>query len=182
MRISRKKRPKKSLVPRYNLNHSITAKEVRVLGADGSNVGVMTLSAAISMAKDLELDLVEINPKALPPVTQILDFKHFKYQKEKEMRKQKNNSHVSDIKGIRLSMRIGAGDMETRKNQAVKFLDRGDKVKVEIILRGAERYKTPLAFDVIGKFYTLLHEEMNVKYEQEALRQGNKITAIIIKS
>ncbi|MBT3817327.1 MAG: translation initiation factor IF-3 [Candidatus Magasanikbacteria bacterium] len=182
MRISRKRRPQKSLIPRYNLNDKIEATEIRVLGADGTNLGVMSTKEALDLAREKELDLVEINPKALPPIAKILDFKHFKYQKEKEARKQKNKSHVSDLKGIRLSMRIGPGDLDTRKKQAAKFLDRGDKVKVEIILRGAERYKTPLAYQVIEKFHALLTEDMQLKYEQEAKRQGNKITAIIIKA
>ena len=181
MRISRKRRPQKSLIPRYNLNDKIEATEIRVLGADGTNLGVMSTKEALDLAKEKELDLVEINPKALPPIAKILDFKHFKYQKEKEIRKQKAKTHISDIKGIRLSMRIGIGDMQTRQKQALKFLERGDKVKMEIILRGAERYKTPIAYDVIKKFFALVNEGIPIKYEQHATRQGNKITAIIIK-
>ncbi len=181
MRISRKKRPKKSLVPHFKINDRIEADEVRLIDENGENIGVFSLAEALEKAREAELDLVEINPKAQPPVAQIKDFKHFKYQKEKEMRKQKSKTHVSDIKGIRLSMRIGPGDMETRKKQSLKFLERGDKVKMEIILRGAERYKTPLAYEVIRKFFALVNAEIPVKYEQNATRQGNKITAIITK-
>ena len=181
MRISRKKRPKKSVVPHYNINERIVAPEVRLLGEDGKNLGVFSTKEAIRMAEENEMDLVEINPKSDPPVAQIQDFKHFRYQKEKETRKQKSNTHVGELKGIRLSMRIGKGDIDTRKKQAEKFLNRGNKVRVEIILRGAERYKTPIAYNVISSFYTLLSEDMAIKYEQEAKRQGNKITAIITK-
>jgi len=181
MRISRKKRPKKTLIPHFNINERITAPTLRLLDDEGQNIGVLSLADALLKAKEAELDLVEINPKADPPVAQIKDFKHFKYQKEKEIRKQNAKSHAGEIKGIRLSMRIGIGDMETRKKQAIKFLERGDKVKMEIILRGAERYKTPLAYEVLKKFYDLVHEDLPVKYEQIATRQGNKITAIIIK-
>ncbi len=181
MRISRKRRPKKLLIPHFNVNHKIEAEEVRILSADGSNLGVFSRDAALQMADEQELDLVEINPKADPPVCQITDFTHLKYQKEKEARKQKAKQHVSEIKGIRLSMRIGKGDLDVRRKQAEKFLDRGDKVKAEIILRGAERFKTTIAYDVIREFYTLLSENYSVKYEQEPLRQGNKITAIIIR-
>ena len=181
MRISRKKRPKKLLIPEYKVNKKITAKEVRLLGAEGENLGVFSIDTALQMAKDAEADLVEINPKAKPPVAQIKDFKHFKYQKEKQARKQKASTHVSDIKGIRLSMRIGKGDLLTRQKQAEKFLGRGDKVKIEIILRGAERYKTPLAYDVIKQFIADINETTAIKVEQESKRQGNKITAIIAK-
>ncbi|MBT4153938.1 MAG: translation initiation factor IF-3 [Candidatus Magasanikbacteria bacterium] len=181
MRISRKRRPKKLLIPHFNVNHKIEAEEVRILSIEGENLGVFSRDAALQMADEQELDLIEINPKAVPPVCQISDFTHFKYQKEKEARKQKSKQHVSEIKGIRLSMRIGKGDMDVRRKQAAKFLDRGDKVKAEIILRGAERYKTPLAYEVIRSFYTLLEEDYKVKYEQEPTRQGNKITAIIVR-
>ena len=181
MRISRKKRPKKTLIPHFNINARITAKEVRLIDENNENIGVFSIEEALQKAKDADLDLVEINPKGKPPVAQIKDFKHFKYQKEKEIRKQKTKTHISDIKGIRLSMRIGIGDMKTRQKQALKFLERGDKVKMEIILRGAERYKTPIAYDVIKKFFALVNEDMPVKYEQNATRQGNKITAIITK-
>lgn len=182
MRISRKKRPEKLLIPDYRVNHKITAPEVRVLGADGKNLDVQPIEKAIQMAQDEGMDLVEINPKANPPVVQLIDFKQFKYQKEKQARKQKLQVHVSDIKGIRLSMRIGKADLETKRKQAEKFLERGDKVKVEVILRGAERYKTPMAYEVIQEFYTLIQTALPVKWEQLATRQGNKITAIIAKS
>jgi translation initiation factor IF-3 len=181
MRISRKKRPKKLLIPHYQINDRIDAEEVRVIDAEEKNQGVMSIEQARGLAQEHDLDLVEINPKAQPPVVQITDFTNFKYQREKEARKQKNKTHISEMKGIRLSMRIGKGDIETRRKQAEKFLDRGDKVKLEIILRGAERYKTPLAYQVIRDFFDLLSETMPVKYEQEAKRQGNKITAIVSK-
>jgi translation initiation factor IF-3 len=181
MRISRKKRPKKLLIPHFNVNERIRASEVRVLDSENSNVGVMSTKEAIEMASQQELDLVEINPKAQPPVAQIIDFTHFKYQKEKQARKQKTKTHVGDLKGIRLSIRISDHDMGIRQIQAEKFLRRGDKVKSEIILRGRENAKPSIAFDVIGKFFQKLSESTEVKYEQEPTKQGNKVTAIIVK-
>lgn len=182
MRISRKKRPDKPLIPRFRVNTGIRETEVRVINSEGGNVGVMKIEEAVKLAQEQELDLVEINPKAQPPVVQILDFTHFKYQKEKEARKQKANSHVSEMKGIRLSMRIGEHDMSIRKGQAEKFLDRGDKVRVEIILRDRERSHPELAYKVIREFFDMLKVERTVQYEQEPTRQGTKITAIIIKT
>lgn len=181
MRISRKKRPEKPLIPHYRINTAIKADEVRVIGADGSNVGVMRVGEALRMAEEEGVDLIEINPKANPPVTQLSEFKHFKYQKEKEARKQKQKSHVSEMKGIRLSMRISAHDMDVRKKQAMRFLDQGDKVKTEVILRDRERIRPHLAFEAIEAFFALLSEETTVEYEQVATRQGNKVTAIIKK-
>lgn len=181
MRISRKKRPQKLLIPRYNKNEYIKAPEVRLLGSEGENLGVVPTKEALQTAKEQELDLIEINPKADPPVAQIVDFGSFKYQKEKEAKKQKVRSHVSDMKGIRLSIRISDHDMDVRRKQAEKFLDRGDKVKAEIILRGRERGKANLAYGVINKFIKLIEETMPLRHEQEATRQGGKITAIVAK-
>ena len=181
MRISHKKRPDKPLIPHFNINERIVAPEVRVLDNEGKNIGVMSTIAAIARAQELEMDLVEINPKANPPVTQIIGFSHFKYQKEKQAKKQKIQSHVSDLKGIRLSISIGDHDLEIRLNQSITFLDRGDKIKPEIILHGRENAKPSIAFDVLKKFHKKLSEKMEVKYEQEPTKQGNKVTAIITK-
>lgn len=181
MRISRKKRPDKPIIPHYNTNERIVANEVRVLDIEGNNVGVMPTGKAIALAREQEMDLVEINPKGVPPVCKIVDFRHFKYQKEKEARKQKANAHESETKGIRLSIRIGEHDMGVRLAQAEDFLNRGDKVKPTIILKGRENAKPALAFEMIKKFHDLLARKMPIKYEQEPIKQANQITALIAK-
>ncbi len=181
MRISRKKRKPSPIIPRFNLNERIQAPELRVIDSDDTNLGVMPKEKALELAREQEVDLVEINPKANPPVAKITDFKHFKYQKEKEVRKQRTKSKVSDLKGVRLSIRIGQHDKDVRKAQAEKFLNRGDKVKIEIILRGRERAKTHIANEVIQDFVVSIKENMSLRYDQEITRQGNKVTAIIAK-
>ncbi len=179
MRISRKKRPEKPLIPFYRVNENIRVPEVRVLDNENNNLGVFTIAEALAKAREMEVDLVEINPKAEPPVCKFIEFSHFKYQKEKEMRKQKAGAHESEIKGLRLSVRIGDHDLEVRLGQATKFLEQGDKVKPEIILRGRENAKPQLAFEVIKKFYELLGGKLEIRYEQEPTKQANKVTAII---
>lgn len=181
MRISRKKRPDKPLIPFYRRNEKITSPEVRVLAADNSNIGIMKIEAALALAAEREVDLVEINPKGEPPVCKLVGFAQFKYQKEKEARKQKAKMHVSELKGIRLSIRISEGDMIVRQAQAEKFLDRGDKVRIEIILRGREHGKADLAFETIRSFVALLSKKQAIKYEQDLSRQAGKVTAIIVK-
>jgi len=181
MRISRKKRPQKPLILHYDVNNRIRASEVRLIDADGKNIGVVSLQEALRQAEELERDLVEINPKASPPVAQILDFGAFKYQKEKEVKKQKIGSHVSELKGLRLSIRISDHDLDIRRQQAEKFLHRGDKVKMEIILRGRENSKPDLAFTVIKKLVSLLEINTPLRFEQTPTRQHNKITAIVAK-
>lgn len=181
MRISRKKRPEKSLLPHFNTNERIRVPEVRVLDSEGNNVGVMPTATAIAKAKELELDLVEINPKAEPPVVQMIEFSHFKYQKEKQLRKQKVKAHVSEVKGIRLSTRIGEHDLDIRVEQSTKFLERGDKVKTEILLKGRDNARPDIAFDVTKKFFQKLSTKVEIKYEQEPIKQGTKITSLIVK-
>ena len=181
MRIThrrKKEEPKKN----YLFNEGIVAPEVLVLNREGANLGVMKTGAAIALAREQGLDLVEINPKITPPVTKIIDFGQFRYIQEKEARIAKAHQHVVEIKGVRLSARIGEHDLEIRKNQAMKFLNEGHKVKVEVILRGRELAHANVAFDIIKNFIQSVNSELPVRTEQPTERSANKITAIIAKS
>ena len=180
MRISRKKKkvqPKKY----YAYNEGISETEVMILGEQGENLGIMSTADGIRIAKEKELDLVIINPKSTPQVARIMDFGQFKYQKEKEERKKKAKTHITDTKGIRLSLRIGPHDTEIRKKQAIKFLDNGDKVKIEIILRGRENKQKDMAGDIIKSFMDSINETTSIRVEQAVETQGNKITSLIAK-
>ncbi len=181
MRISRKKRPEKPLIVHFRKNLEIDAPQVMVLDEEGKPMGTMTVPQAVRLAEERGLDLVEINPKSVPPVAKLVSFSEFKYQKEKAARKQKAHSHTSDIKGIRLSVRIGEHDLATKKSQAEKFLERGDKVKVELILRGRENGKQDLANEIIRDFVKQMGEIVPIRLEQDIQRQGHKMTAIIAK-
>lgn len=181
MRIThrrKKEEPKKQ----YLFNDSITASEVLVLGKDGENLGVMKTSEAITTAQEQGLDLVEINPKTTPPVTKIIDFGQFRYAQEKEARIQKAHQHVVEIKGIRLSLRIGPHDLDIRHVQTLKFLNDGHKVKVEVILRGRENQYGAHAVEVVKKFVEKVGLALPIRVEQQAERNANKVTAIITKS
>ncbi|MFH0857569.1 MAG: translation initiation factor IF-3 [Candidatus Magasanikbacteria bacterium] len=178
MRISRKKRSPQLTIPHFDVNEKIRSEQVRLISDEG-NIGVMSTRDALEKAREEGMDLVIINPKAEPPIAKIIEFSHFKYQKEKEAKKQKVNAHVTEVKGIRLSIRIGVGDLSIRVAQADKFLKRGDKVRPEIILRGREHGKVDLAFEVLKNFYNELAQTNEIKYEQNPEKQANKITAII---
>src|SRR3990167_593767 len=181
MRISRKRRPQKALIPDYRKNLQIKVAEVRLLNALGENLGVVPLEEALRKAEAEEMDLVEINPKAEPPVVKIVEFTQFKYQKEKEARKMKAKAHIAELKGIRLSIRISDHDLGVRQAQAEKFLNRGDKTKIEIILRGRERGRADIGVEIIRRFVSQIEKNMPIRYEQEIARQGPKVTAIITK-
>lgn len=164
--------------PQYKMNSQITAPKVRLIDENGKMVGEVSLADALKQAQSAELDLVEISPKAEPPVAKILDFHQFKYQKEKEIQKAKAKQKKQEIKGIRLSFRIGEHDKEFRLNQAAKFLDDGHKLKLELQLRGREHSRKDLAAQVIEQFVDALSERYNITVEQPVQKQGGKLSLI----
>ncbi len=180
MRISRKRKPEE---PKkiFFYNEGITSPRVLALDENGGNLGEMATGAAVRLARERELDLVEINPKANPPVAKIMDFGQFRYQQEKETRLRRAHQHTVETKCVRLSLRIGAHDLEIRKNQAIKFFEQGDKVKVEIILRGREMQRGQLAMEVINKFVESLNAVFPVRKEEDIERQANKIGLTLMR-
>ncbi len=181
MRISHKRKkedPKKD----YLFNESISFPQVFTLDSNGSSLGTMNTADAIRKAREQELDLVVINPKAEPPIAKIMDFGQFRYSQEKEQRIRKAHQHVVDTKVVRMSLRIGKHDIDIRKTQTLKFLNEGDKVKIEVVLRGRENQQGALAFDQMKNFIAEVNAEVATRFEQAAERQGNKITAIIVKN
>lgn len=181
MRITHR-RKKDSPKKIYFFNEGITAPQVMVLDAAGANLGIKITAEAMRMARAESLDLVEINPKTTPPVAKIMNFGQFRYQQEKDARLAKAHQHVVETKGIRLSLRIGQHDLDIRKNQAMKFLNDGDKVRVELIMRGRELQQAPMAFEIVKIFINQINTVVPIRSEQNAERQANKVTAIIAKS
>ncbi len=165
----------------YAVNENIRFPELRVIDQNDTHLGVMPTADAVRRAHESELDLVVIQPKAEPPVAKIVDFGKYKYEQEKEARKQKANLKTVEVKGVRLSVRIGPHDLDVRKEQAKRFLEQGDKVKVEIILRGREKRFGDLAKQVIEQFIVALNKEMPVKVEQGVQRQAGQLTSIVHK-
>jgi len=183
MRIHRHRIRKSPLnVPQYKVNQKIKVPEVRLFDAEGKDMGVVPTEEAIKLAEAKEMDLVEVSPKAEPPVCKILDYGQFKYQKEKEAKKRKAQSAEVDIKGIRLSVRIGVGDREVRLRQALKFLEQGDKVKVELPLRGREKAHRDVAQDVMAQFLEKIKETYPIRLEQEIKYQAGRLTMIVARA
>ena len=140
-------------------------------------VGVMALPEALALAQEQGLDLIEIAPQAKPPVVKMQSYDKFRYQQEKALRVQKKNQKRIEVKGIRLSVRIGPHDLKFKANQAEKFLSRGNKVKIELWLRGREKANMEFAFGVLKKFLGVVTAPFVV--EQEAKRLGGTISIII---
>lgn len=163
-------------------NQAIKAEEVYLIDENGENAGVISTHDAIVQAKELDMDLVLVNPKANPPVAKIVDLGQLKYQHEKKIHKQKMLQKKVDTKNIRLSFRISEHDLNLRLNQAIKFLSKEQKIKIELSLRGRERQHQTRAREMMKSFVEKLknQEELNVEIEQDLTSQGGRLTMILI--
>ena len=163
----------------YRANDAIKVPEVRVIDETGKFLGVLKTEDALKIAHEREYDLVEVSPKENPPVCKLLDYGTFKYQKAKEQRVQKAHAKQVEVKGIRLSVRIGQHDFDVRKAQGLGFLEQGDKLKIEIILRGREKAHGELATERINEFITAIEATYPLYIEQPVTRQGGNVSAIV---
>ena len=177
MRIARY-RPKPIRGPIVRYNEWIKAPQVRVLNEQGEHLDVMDTPAALAMARERGMDLVEINPGANPPVVKIIGYGQFKYQKEKELRKAKVHAKQVEVKGVRLSLRIGEHDKEVRRAMSKKFMSEGNRVRVEIILKGREREHADLARRIIEDFVVSIPD---IRVDQPFARQGGVLSMVIAK-
>ncbi|HLC99876.1 MAG TPA: translation initiation factor IF-3 [Patescibacteria group bacterium] len=176
--LRRFRRPKlKPLIPRYRINESIRVPEVKLIDDNDQFIGVVKIEDALARAKEAELDLVEIAPKETPPVCRIIGYGKFQYQLEKKIKEQKKKQKTVEVKGIRLSLRIGEHDLEIRHLKALEFLDNGDKVKIELILKGREHQHTDLARKIINTFIAKLGGDLYL--EMPPSKQGGKLMAIV---
>ncbi len=137
----------------YSVNESIRDKEVRVIGADGSMLGVMPAFQAQRLANDAELDLVKISPNAVPPVCKIMDYSKFKYEQSKREKENRKNQTIVELKEIRLSKTIDVGDIAVKTKQCLKFLESGNKVKVSIRMKGRENARAYQGVKVMQDFF-----------------------------
>ncbi|WP_371877613.1 translation initiation factor IF-3 [Paenibacillus plantiphilus] len=120
------------------MNDEIRAREVRVVGAEGEQVGIKLLREALQMAVDLNMDLVNIAPTAKPPVCRIMDYGKFRYEQQKKEKEARKNQKIVDIKEVWFRANIDENDYQTKFRNVVKFLNEGDKVKCSVRFRGRE--------------------------------------------
>ena len=144
------------------INGEIRDKELRVVSADGEQLGIMSAKAALKLAEDSDLDLVKIAPQAKPPVCKIMDYSKFRYEQAKREKENRKNQKQIETKEIRLSVTIDVGDFNTKVNQAKKFLASGHKLKVSIRLKGRMMAHSDLGVDNMKRFADAVAEEANV--------------------
>ena len=145
------------------INEQIRDKEVRVVDADGSQLGVMPLRQAKELAEQRNLDLVKIAPQATPPVCKIIDYGKFRFEQSKREKEQRKNQRTVEIKEVRLSLNIDTHDFETKKNHAVRFIGEGNKVKASIRFRGREMGHPELGQEIMRKFAGAMADVANVE-------------------
>ena len=145
------------------INEQIRDKEVRVVDSDGSQLGVMPIREAMDLADQRGLDLVKIAPQAKPPVCKIIDYGKFRFEQSKREKEQRKNQRVVEIKEVRLSLNIDTHDFETKKNNALRFIASGDKVKVSIRFRGRELGHPELGQEVMRRFAESVQDAANVE-------------------
>lgn len=184
MRIHHRRRggqQKKEEGLQFRANEQILVPTVRVIDENGEMLGELPTEKAISVAHERGFDLVEVSPKAVPPVCRILDYGQFKYQKDKEARVQKARAKKVDVKGVRLSVKMGQHDLNNRLEQSREFFQDGHKIKIEIMLRGREKEHGELASQRINDFIKALQETYQLSIEQPVTRAGGNVSAIIAR-
>ncbi len=134
------------------INEEIRDKELRVVGNDGSQLGIMTSRDALKLAMEQNLDLVKIAPQATPPVCRIMDYGKFRFEQAKREKDARKNQKIVDIKEVRLSLNIDTHDFNTKLNHAIRFLEDGDKVKASIRFRGREMAHSEMGLDTMKRF------------------------------
>ena len=140
------------------INEQIRDKEVRVIGEDGEQLGIMPTKEAQKLADDAGLDLVKIAPTAKPPVCKIVDYGKFRYEQARKEKEAKKKQKVIEVKEVRLSPNIEENDLKTKANNARKFLEKGDKVKVTLRFRGREMAHVASSKHVLDDFAKMLED------------------------
>ncbi|MCH5264956.1 MAG: translation initiation factor IF-3 [Lachnospiraceae bacterium] len=140
------------------INEQIRDKEVRLIGPDGEQLGIMSAKEAYFKAKDANLDLVKIAPTAKPPVCKIIDYGKYRYELSRKAKEAKKKQKTVETKEIRLSPNIGANDLNTKVNQARKFLQKGAKVKVSLRFRGREMAHKDVGREILDSFFDKLED------------------------
>ena len=167
------------MIRRPLVNNQIRALEVRVIDETGKQLGIMKLEEALRVARERNLDLIQVTEKVTPAVCKIMDYGKYLYQ-EKKKEKVTTKSH-GELKGVRLGFKISQHDLETKAHLAEKFLKKGNKVRVELILRGREKALSEFAKEKINHFMEILEKSVPIKVERELKREARGLTMIITK-
>lgn len=146
----------------HQINEEIRDREVRLISAEGEQLGIMSARAALEIAAEKELDLVKISPNAKPPVCKLMDYGKYRFEQAKREKEAKKNQHVVEVKEVRMSPGIDVNDFNVKLRNAQKFLTEGDRVKVTVRFRGREMAHTNIGERLLLKFADQCKEIANV--------------------
>ena len=159
------------------INEEIHIREVRVTSATGEQLGIMPTREALRMAEEQHLDLVEVAPKAKPPVCRIMDFGKYRYEQQKREKEAKKKQKVISIKEVKLRPNIEQHDFDVKLKNALRFVEEGNKVKVTIMFRGRELSHPELGKTVLGRVAEALGDRVSI--ERNAKLEGKNMTMIV---
>ncbi len=159
------------------LNEQIRDKEIRLVSEDGEQLGIMSAKDALKMAKEAGLDLVKVAPTAKPPVCKIVDYGKYRYEMARREKEAKKKQKITEIKEIHLSPNIDVNDLTTKANQARKFLEKGNKVKVALRFRGREMAHMATGKEVLDSFFEKLSDIAVV--EKPAKLEGRSMIMVL---
>ncbi len=159
------------------INEQIRDREVRVVSADGEQLGIMSSRDAMKLAQEAELDLVKIAPKAQPPVCKIIDYGKFRYEQARKEKEAKKKQKTVEIKEIRMTPNIDTNDMNTKVNNAKKFIEKGNKVKVTLRFRGREMAHAQQSKRILDDFAEQLTDVAVI--EKPAKMEGRNMSMVL---
>lgn len=161
----------------YRINERIFANSLRVLDSEGKQIGVLSKSEALTKAREMGVDLVEVAPQATPPVAKLVDYNKFLYQVEKKKREEKRKAKVSETKEVRLGPFMGAADLENMRSRAEGFLKEGNKVRLVLKFKGRQITHPEFGHEMVGKMIAGLADVSKV--EKDPRLEGKQLIAII---
>lgn len=162
-------------------NEYIQAKELRVIGAEGESLGILKTSEALSKAKELGLDLIEVSPKAVPPIAKIMDYGKFLYEQKKKLKAQKAKAHNVEVKSVQVKVATSENDLRIKAKRASSWLAEGHRIKLELFLPGRSKYLDKnFLTERLGKILKLL--TVDYKIAEEAKKSPKGLTMILEKS
>ena len=162
---------------KLRVNRQIRAREVRVIDSEGNQVDIMSLKNALNLAKEKNLDLVEVNPGSRPPVCKLLDYGKYRYEQSKKERMARQNRNIISLKEVKFRPKIDSHDYETKKRMVLRLLKGGDKVKVTLMFRGREVVYKRQGIDRMNQLAEEIKDQAVI--ERRAKAEGRNITMIL---
>lgn len=164
---------KQNLLSYTKINHQIKAPELRIIGPEGENLGVLSLSAALEKAREMGVDLIEISPNATPPICKLMDYGKYQYLENKKQKQAKAKSHTVEVKTLQIKVGTGENDLALKARKATEWLKEGHRIKIDLFLPGRTKYMDQKFLkERMVRFFSLIAEEHKVAEEPKKSPKG----------